>query len=241
MKTQQDNSEKYSTLGCNGTGTSLKPSLKTRGISFKISINHPGAEVQSLVKFALRVVKSEWAGTSSGMANLNSGIQFRVQNLGRGARSGRAWYSRNDVLIKVGKAEAFPAVTKYVLYCHRPEFPEFNLENWQEALVYVAAYEINHIAAQDGRLRKQVSKLSNELQCERLGLLALQKYRQSQGKSPAKVLYRVTSREAVFKQGASIGSDLNPARDRSQKSSPAEDIAVQRIVKAQNTYKATTN
>lgn len=167
-------------------------------MKLKNTSRYSDAEVRVLVRFALAAV--------GGVAETGEVAEVAVRNRAD-AFSGHA-YSGRRVTVSVGAPETFPTQAHYADRGER--FPSYELRDYREALVVVAAHEFTHLAQFEGR-RQRIAALhqrgefeaaktiraerhsTRELQCEIAAVRALEAFRAARAEVDAEIAAAVAA------------------------------------------------
>ena len=120
-------------------------------------------DVGKLIRFALRSVGKKEVGRVE---------EIVVRNRENSYFSGHAWLQYRRIVISIGPASYFP-----LQRCARPTMPQYEIRDWKEALLTVAAHEFNHLSQHERGRRSGRWVSRSEHECERAAKQALAEYR----------------------------------------------------------------
>jgi len=160
----------------------MKPKLKITNRS-----QYDDLEVEHLVEFAFDTVHAVWpVGRTY--------LKVRVTNCidhwrGRAYVNGDGmFYDGAHVIIRIGRPSLFKTPARISYDFKWKDMPVMFLNNYREALVYIAAHEFAHSAGKSGRK-------DGEMRCEFAGQDAVDQYRKQQAKIDGVIAERIHRRD----------------------------------------------
>jgi len=122
---------------------------------------YPTSDIRYLVHFALQSV---------GRNEVGKRVRVRVTNKMYRAFGGRAM-GRRYVIVRVGAPESFPFKR------NRDGWPKYEMRDWRECVVAVAAHEFNHLSQFERQARTYRHVKLSEVECEHAAKQAVEEFR----------------------------------------------------------------
>lgn len=122
---------------------------------------YSNSEVRYLIGFALQSVGRKEVGRVR---------EVRVTDKAHRVFGGRAW-NCGDIIVRVGAPEKFPFRRTW------KGWPNYEMRDWQEGMVGIAAHEFNHLSQYE-RQRRSFRRVSrSEMECEQAAKHAVEEFR----------------------------------------------------------------